>query len=40
MTMVEPFTLNTNPVFAELMPRSIGPAAGGLRRPGLAPAGP
>ena len=23
MTMVEPFTLNTNPVFAELMPRSI-----------------
>lgn len=23
MTMVEPFTLNTNPVFAELMPRSL-----------------
>ena len=23
MTMVEPFTLNTNPVFAELMPKSI-----------------
>ena len=23
MTMVEPFTLNTNPVFAELMPRSV-----------------
>ena len=23
-TMVEPFTLNTNPVFAELMPRSLG----------------
>ncbi len=23
MTMVEPFTLNTNPVFAELMPRSM-----------------
>ena len=24
MTMVEPFTLNTNPVFAELMPRPLG----------------
>ena len=40
MTMVEPFTLNTNPVFAELMPARRRRAPRRLRRPGVAPAGP
>ena len=40
INLIEPFNLNTNPVFAELMPRLARRAAGRVRRPGVAPAGP
>ena len=40
MNMVEPFTLNTSPVFAELMAGTLDEPGPGLRRSGVAPAGP